>query len=102
MIILLLWKVLFSLRCECSSRQLYHYTTVISIDVITEGVETLKGFCEPLTAEIAADLKWLHVSMEESYMTKEIYDSFTTKFKARWTVKQTHVQIVALLARMCT
>ena len=99
MIILLLWKVLFSLRW---SVQVGSYTTVISIDVITEGVETLKGFRGPLTAEIAADLKWLHISVEESYMTKVICDSFTTKFKARWTVKQTHVQIVALLVRMCT
>ena len=68
---------------------------MISIDVITEGVEMLKGFRGPLTAEIAADLKWLHVSVEESYMTKVICDSFTTKFKASWTVKQTHVQTVA-------
>ena len=52
------------------------YTTVKSIDVITEGVETLKGFRGPLTAEIAADLKWLHISVEESYMTKVICEFY--------------------------
>ena len=86
-IILLLWRVLLGVRW---SVQVGSYTTVISIDVITEGVETRKGFRGPPTAEIAADLKWLHVSVEESYMTNVICDSFTTKFEARRTVKQTH------------
>ena len=79
-IILLLWRLLFSLRWGV---QVSSYTTVISIDVITESVETRKGFCGPPTAEIAADLKWIHVSVEESYITNVICDSFTTKFEAR-------------------
>ena len=48
---------------------------MITIDVITEGLETCKGFHG---TEIV-DLKWLHVSVEESYVTNVICD---TKFEA--------------------
>ena len=60
------------------SRSVSDGVALISIGMITEGVETLEGFRGPLTAEVAADLKWFHVSVEESYMTKVICDSFAT------------------------